>query len=68
MEITKDTTMGELLSYDWGISQVLLMNGMHCVGCPSHAMESIEMGCQVHGIDVNKLLADINEYLANKKA
>mgnify|MGYP002572757953 CR=1 FL=1 len=35
MEITKQTTMGEMLDYDRGIAYVLMQSGMHCVGCPS---------------------------------
>ena len=35
MEITKATTMGEMLQYDMGIAYVLMEAGMHCVGCPS---------------------------------
>ena len=35
MEITKDTTMGEMLDYDGGIAYILMQSGMHCVGCPS---------------------------------
>ena len=42
--------------------------GMHCLGCPSASGESIEMACQVHGADVDKLINDINEYLASKEA
>ncbi len=34
MEITKHTTMGEMLDYDRGIAYVLMQSGMHCVGCP----------------------------------
>ena len=33
MEITKQTTMGEMLDYDRGIAYVLMQSGMHCVGC-----------------------------------
>lgn len=68
MEITKDMTMGQILSYDMGIGMVLMQCGMHCVGCPSHAMETLEMGCQVHGIDVNEVLKAIKAYLDSKKA
>ena len=31
MEITKKTTMGEMLDYDRGIAYVLMQSGMHCV-------------------------------------
>lgn len=63
MEITKKTTMGEMLSYDIGIARVLMMNGMHCVGCPSSVGESLEDACMVHGLDADKVLSSIHEYL-----
>ena len=49
MEITKQTTMGEMLDYDRGIAYVLMQSGMHCVGCPSSIHESLEDACAVHG-------------------
>ena len=68
MEITKETTMGEMLQYDMGIAYVLMEAGMHCVGCPSSIMESLEEACMVHGLDSDEVLASINEYLAGRKA
>lgn len=47
MEITKATTMGEMLQYDMGIAYVLMEAGMHCVGCPSSIGESLEEACMV---------------------
>ena len=41
--------------------------GMHCLGCPSSQMESLEEACMVHGIPVEKLVSVINEYLAQKQ-
>ena len=68
MEITKKTTMGELLSYDRGVAIVLMQAGMHCIGCPSSIRESLEEACMVHGISCDELLANINKYFeANKK-
>lgn len=66
MEITKETTMGEMLEYDRGIAAVLMGSGMHCVGCPSSISESLEDACTVHGLDADKVLGEIKEYLANK--
>ncbi len=66
MEITKQTTMGEMLQYDMGIARVLMMSGMHCVGCPSSIGESLEDACAVHGLDADEVLKSIHEYLANK--
>lgn len=32
MEITKETTMGEMLAYDEKIAYILMQEGMHCIG------------------------------------
>ena len=67
MEITKATTMGEMLQYDMGIAYVLMEAGMHCVGCPSSIGESLEEACMVHGLNADKVMANIQEYLNAKK-
>ena len=67
MEITRKTTMGEMLSYDRGIAMVLMQAGMHCVGCPSSIMESLEEACMVHGLDCDVVLGNINAYLETKE-
>ena len=66
MEITKATTMGDMLEYDRGIAYILMQSGMHCVGCPSSLHESLEEACMVHGLDADTVLASIQEYLAKK--
>lgn len=65
-QITKKTLIGEMLQLDIGIASILMSAGMHCVGCPSSAMESLEEACMVHGMDADALLEAINKYLANK--
>lgn len=67
MEITKATTMGEMLQYDMGIAYVLMEAGMHCVGCPSSIGESLEEACKVHGLNADEVMANIQEYLNAKK-
>ena len=67
-QITKDTMIGELLrdqEHIDSIAEVLFGIGMHCLGCPSSRGETVEEACMVHGIDVDKLLALVNEE-ANK--
>lgn len=66
VNITKEMTMGGLLSIDRGVAVVLMNAGMHCIGCPSSIGESLEEACMVHGIEVDELLKNINEYFANK--
>lgn len=67
MQITKQTTMGEMLEFDRGIAYILMQEGMHCVGCPSSIGESLEEACAVHGLDADRVLADIQDYLVNRK-
>ena len=62
MEITKETTMGEMLEYNRGIAVVLMESGMHCVGCPASIGETLEEACAVHGLNADDVLAQINYY------
>ena len=41
-------------------AEVLMSIGMHCLGCPSSQMESLEEACMVHSVDVNDVTARIN--------
>lgn len=61
--VTKDTMIGELLQIDSNIAPILLNIGMHCLGCPSSQMETIEEAAMVHGIDPDDLVEDINGFL-----
>lgn len=60
--ITKDMTISQLLMLDPGCAEVLMEAGMHCIGCPASAGESIEQAAAVHGLDADKLLNDLNAY------
>ena len=66
MQITKETTMGQMLGYDQGIAYILMQAGMHCIGCPSSINESLEEACMVHGLDADVVLKSIQDYLAQK--
>ena len=66
MQINKDMLIGELVVMDELIPQMLMGAGMHCLGCPSSQMESLEEACMVHGIDCDDLGSKMNEILANR--
>ena len=40
---------------------ILMSFGMGCVGCPSSQMETIEQACSIHGLDLEEVLAKLNE-------
>ena len=61
MEINKDMTIGELLEKAPEKAQILLDAGMHCLGCPASQAETLEEACEVHGIEVEDLLNELNK-------
>ena len=63
MEINKNMTIGELLMVNDNIAPILMRAGMHCLGCPSSQMETLEEACMVHGIDCDVLVSQIKEIL-----
>ena len=65
--VTKDTTIGEVIQIDAGVIPILMGAGMHCVGCPSSAGETLEEAAMVHGINPDELLVNINKYFEKKK-
>ena len=65
-QVSKDMLIGELLRVDPNVAPILMRDGMHCLGCPSSQMESLEEAAMVHGLDVNVLVAQINDFLENK--
>ncbi|MBQ3407816.1 MAG: DUF1858 domain-containing protein [Clostridia bacterium] len=58
--ISKDTKIGELLQEFPDKAEVLLTAGMHCLGCPASQAETLEEACEVHGIDVEELVKELN--------
>ena len=63
--VTKQTMIGDLLRLDGAdkVVPVLLGIGMHCLGCPSSQMETIEQAAMVHGINPDELIEKINAAL-----
>ena len=62
-EITKDMYIGEVLQVDPRLAEILMQAGMHCLGCPSSQMESVEEAAMVHGFDADDLVNSLNAYL-----
>ena len=54
-KVTKSMLIGELLTVDPNIAPILMRARMHCLGCPSSQMESLEEAAKVHGLDADVL-------------
>ncbi len=63
MKITKKTKFSEILEIREDAAEILFEAGLHCVGCPMTAQESLEDGCLAHGMsqkEIDKLLERLN--------
>lgn len=58
--ITKDSIIGDIIKEKPETVKILMDYGMGCLGCPSAAMERLEQACEIHGIDLDEVLAKIN--------
>ncbi len=58
--ISKDMTIGEIISQNPNIVPVLMNVGMHCIGCPSAQGETLEQAAMVHGLDADEIMEVIN--------
>ena len=64
--VTKDIIIGDLLKRDPDTAEILLGIGMHCLGCPASRGETLEQACEVHSVDVDDVLSQINALLESK--
>ena len=53
--------IGDILKITPQAAPLFMGIGMHCLGCPASQGETVEDACAVHGVDVNELLAKIND-------
>ena len=59
--ITKDTLIMEAVEINPNAAEVLMSSGMHCLGCAIAHGETIAEAAEVHGIELEKLLEDLNK-------
>ena len=65
-KITKDTIIADVLKVDVELAPFFFSIGMHCLGCPSAAGETIEEACMVHNTDCDALIEKMNNFLEIK--
>lgn len=67
MTVTVDTIIGDILDFNAEAAAPIFMGmGMHCLGCPSARGESVGQACQVHGVDANKIVDNLNAALSKQ--
>ncbi len=65
--ITKKMSIGEAVSKYPETIPVFLKSGLHCVGCAVAQFENIEQGACAHGIDIDKLMKELNAAVKKRK-
>lgn len=65
-KITKDMPIGEVLQKHPETFEVFTKHGLHCIGCAMSHFENIEQGASAHGIDIKKLVDDLNKKIEKK--
>lgn len=60
-KITKEDSLGEILKKYPKTLLVFMDYGLNCAGCPLAQTETIEEAAETHGLDLAKLLKDLNK-------
>ena len=59
--INKDMTIEEILEKYTEKAEILMDAGMHCIGCIAASGETLEQACEVHEIDADDLVKELNK-------
>jgi hybrid cluster-associated redox disulfide protein len=65
--ITKQMTIGQAIAKHPEIIPILMKSGMHCLGCSMAMQETLEDGLSAHGLDVDKVIEELNKVVRKKK-
>jgi hybrid cluster-associated redox disulfide protein len=69
-KITKNSLINDTIQDYPSLAEDFFKMGMMCIGCPMSQMETIEQGCQVHGMtdkQVDKFIDMLNKKTQKKK-
>ncbi len=63
-QVTKDMTFAQVMRMHPDVVKVLAKYNLGCIGCMGAQNESLEQGCNAHGLKVDDILRDINALFA----
>ena len=61
--ITKDMTIREVITFVPVAADIMLEYGLHCFSSSVGGVETLEQGCQMHGIDAETIEALVDDIL-----
>jgi len=65
-KITKDMTIMDVVNKYPQSIKVFFEHGLFCIGCNVAYRETVEQGAAAHGIEVDGLLAKLNQALSEE--
>ena len=63
MKITENMLLNDILDMNPELTDILLRHGLNCLGCPGARSENLREAAEGHGIELAKLLNDLNDFL-----
>ncbi|MGM9518932.1 MAG: DUF1858 domain-containing protein [Acidaminococcus sp.] len=63
-KVTADSSIIGTVQMHPEIVNIFMQYGLGCIGCMAANFETIGQGAAAHGIDVDALIADINDCIA----
>ncbi len=66
-KVTRDMIITDILEMDRGTVPIFFRNGLHCLGCVMASGETLEQACEVHGMDCDALVSELNDFFASKE-
>ena len=62
-KITKNMGLMEIVQQYPETIEVFQKYGLGCIGCAAARFENLEAGARVHGIDIDKMVQDLNSVI-----
>jgi len=59
--LKKDMAIAEAIKLKPQIAGLLMSKGMHCLGCVIAQGETLEQAAEVHGLNPDELIKELNE-------
>jgi hybrid cluster-associated redox disulfide protein len=67
MKVTENMLLTEILDMEPDPTEVFLRHGLNCLGCPGASSESLKEAADGHGIDLVKLMNDLNAFIEKEQ-
>ncbi len=62
MKIRSDMIISEVIEKHPETIEVFMGYGVHCVGCANSLHETVAQGADLHGINLEEFLEDLNDF------